>query len=566
MYLSFFHSSLDRCGEYIGRNGQIPKFRTFCPFCSTWLSKSLFFGHVSDSRKYNLTHPSGRIVACVAVLVLFLVSGILASPRTYAFASGQAASLVIGEPDFLTRGGGNATANPTDLSSPGGIIFDSSGNLWVADSAYNRVLEFKAPLSTDEAASLVLGKPNLTASTDACYYSLIVNPSCLDNPAGLAFDSSGNLWVSDSTNARVLEFKTPFSNGENASIVLGRNNFTTGNSNDATPSASTLNSAIGGLGGLTFDSSGNLWVTDSGWNRVLEFQPPFSNGEAASIVIGQQNFTSGVYANYPGCQLGQACPTASSLQGPDDVKFDSSGNMWIADATPFRVLEFKAPFTNGMSASLVIGEPDFNTYRGGSIIGCEVVPSAQCVFPYSIAFDKSGALWVGDGGFFRVLRFDSPFSNNENASLVLGQPNFTVGPPNGALNATATNLGTPTGIAFDSSGNIWVSDQTFDRVLEYSVSAAGSPTTSSLSSTVSSSSTSSSAPTTTPSTAVPPTTTTQQLTSQSTTSAAATTAASSASSSASTSSSISSNYLAVIAVVILVMTTTFIVVVRRQRR
>jgi sugar lactone lactonase YvrE len=533
-----------------------------CPLCSTELSKHLIEWHLAG-RKYTLSRPSYKIITSIAVLSIFLVSGFFASPRAYAFANGQAASIVIGHSDFVTKGGGGAPANQTNLLSPGNIVFDSAGNLWVADTAQSRVLEFKTPLTTDEAASTVLGKPNLTTSSDSCSSSTFVNPACLNNPVGLAFDPSGNLWVSDSTNSRVLEFTAPFTSGENASVVLGRDNFTMGSSNDATPSATTLNSGIGGLGGLTFDSSGNLWVTDSGWNRVLEFKPPFSNGEAANTVIGQQNFTSSGGPNYPACQLGEACPTASSLQEPIDVKFDSSGNMWIADSTPFRILEYKAPFSNGMSASLVLGEPDFNTYRGGTIIGCTVTPSASCVFPEAISFDESGALWVADAGFSRVLRFDAPFTNNENASLVLGQPNFTSSPGFGILNATATDMGIPGGIAVDSSGNVWVSDQDNNRVLEFSASVAGSSTTSSTSSssaTSLASTTSSSSPTPSSTAAPPPTTSAQQATTQSVTPIVT---SASHSSSSSSGTSISLNYLGVVAVVGVVMTGAFVVVRRR---
>ena len=57
---------------------------------------------------------------------------------------------------------------------------------------------------------------------------------------------------------------------------------------------------------MTADSSGNLWVVDSGSNRVLEYVPPFSDGMAATLAIGQANFTSGS-ANQGGA------PTNASL-------------------------------------------------------------------------------------------------------------------------------------------------------------------------------------------------------------------------------------------------------------
>ena len=147
-----------------------------------------------------------------------------------------------------------------------------------------RVLEYEPPFSTGEAASLVIGQTSLTGSGDS-------SPSGgLYGPTGIAFDSSGNLWVVDSGNNRVLEFKSPFSNGESASLVIGQPTF----------GGYIGKTTAGGLNSpsyLAFDPSGNLWVTDQGNNRVLEFAAPFSTAEKASVVIGQADFTSSAPAS-----------------------------------------------------------------------------------------------------------------------------------------------------------------------------------------------------------------------------------------------------------------------------
>ncbi len=70
----------------------------------------------------------------------------------------------------------------------------------VVDTGNNRVLEFVAPLFTGMAASLVIGQSSFTSSGSA------TTQSGLHNPEGLAFDSSGNLWVAENSNNRVLEF------------------------------------------------------------------------------------------------------------------------------------------------------------------------------------------------------------------------------------------------------------------------------------------------------------------------------------------------------------------------
>ncbi|HKW04864.1 MAG TPA: NHL repeat-containing protein, partial [Nitrososphaerales archaeon] len=430
----------------------------------------------------------------VVMAVLLASSGILVARTTNAFANGQSAAIVIGQPNFTASGHGNVSAST--LYDPAGIAFDSSGNLWVADSANGRILEFKAPLSTGESASTVLGESNFTTAgfSNQCSGTTIVNPSCLTNPWGLAFDSSGNLWVSDNTQYRILEFNAPFTNGENASIVLGQPSLTqagTGN----TPSASNLNQPAG----ISFDSSGNLWVADTLWNRVLEFKTPFSTGESASLVLGQDNFTSGTNANWaPGCPQGTDCPTASSLSVPFDVKADSSGNIWVADKGVDRILQFTSPFTNGESASLVLGSTNFTTWGSLGRFYCSVVsPNQYCLsIPYSLTFDSSGRMWVADTGYNRAVSFNPPFSTNQNESTVLGFPDYVSSGPI-SQSANDSNLLVPGGVAVDSMGNVWVSDSGQNRVVEFPASTTASSSSQSTVAMSSSQQTSSSATSTT---------------------------------------------------------------------
>src|SRR5574340_970392 len=110
-----------------------------------------------------------------------------------------------------------------------------------------------------------------------------------NGPSASSFDSSGNLWVVDSNNNRILEYSAPFTNGMAASLSLGEPNLSSNKNNNGGISANSLSVPHS----ITFDSSGNLWVSDSGNNRVLEYLSPFSAGESASIVIGQTGFTTG---------------------------------------------------------------------------------------------------------------------------------------------------------------------------------------------------------------------------------------------------------------------------------
>ena len=286
----------------------------------------------------NILTRGLRYARSVSVIWLAVILFASFSHSALAFTTGENASLVIGQPNFATNtcsGGPVGTPTQSGLCFPGGVAFDSQGNLWVADRANQRVLKFEPPFSNGENASLVIGQSDFTTNT--CVFKPPTQ-SGLCNPSQVAFDSLGNLWVADSVNTRVLEFSPPFSNGENASLVIGQPNFTT-RSSTCTFNPPTQ-SGLCYTGGIAFDSPGNLWVAD-GPDRVLEFSPPFSNGENASLVIGQSSFTTGTCNGgfpYP--------PTQGDLCGPCCVAVDSQGNLWVADLENNRVLAFaKANFS-----------------------------------------------------------------------------------------------------------------------------------------------------------------------------------------------------------------------------
>jgi sugar lactone lactonase YvrE len=492
------------------------------------------------------------LAASLSILAIFLISSVVATPRAYAFANGENASTVIGYNNFTSRDS-IEPPNQSSITSPTGLTFDSNGNLWVVDASNGRVLEFKPPFTSGESAGTVLGVSSFTVSGGLTS----ANQTDLVEPYGLAFDSAGNLWVSDDLAGRIVEFKAPFSNGENESIVLGQDNFSASTGIDINATQFNLN----GPEGIAFDASGNLWVADSGYHRVVEFKSPLTTGETESLVIGQSNFTTGVQ-DIPGCPFSCSALTSSaSLNGPTAVAFDSSGNLWVADPHAGRVLKYAAPLSTGESANLAIGVVNLNSESG---LFC-ISGGAGCLgFPDYLAFDRSGNLWVSDDTNGRVLEFPQPFSMNQNATQVIGQPNFTsISGVGGPTNATQSDMYGDDGIAFDSSGNLWVSDGLNNRVLEFaqgavatsSASVSSSSTTTASVSTTSLASVTSTAATVPTSTALPPST--QSTSILSTSSPAQTTSSSS-------STSISLNYLEVVGVVAVVMIASLIVV-RRNR-
>ena len=352
----------------------------------------------------------------------------------------------------------NATINPVAvdcITTPNIVI--TTNALIVADSGNSRVLIYNAPFSTGQSANVVLGQPDFTTATPG------TTANTMNQPAAIAEDRSGNLYVAEQLNCRVTQFQPPFSNGMSASVVFGQPDLSTGNCAAGISARSLGNSTTGGdddqVVGVTFDSSSALWVADSGSNRVLEYQPPFSNGMAATLAIGQADLTSGAP------NQGSASATSTTLSDPGFFVFDSSGNIWIPDLLNNRILEFKPPFVTGMPASLVLGQADFthNSANQGATVGPNTISDA-----IGVAFDSSGNLWVADSSNNRVLEFVPPFTTNMTASLVLGQADFTQNSVNqGSVFPTSATLSFPTQVAFDSSGRLFVTDFTNNRTLVF---------------------------------------------------------------------------------------------------
>src|SRR5580698_5158846 len=181
-----------------------------------------------------------------------------------ALTTSQAASVVLGQTGFTSNG---VSPSSTTLKVPSAVAFDAQGNLWVADTSNNRILEYLAPLTTGEAASVVLGQTGF--NSEVCNGTTSTPfPTTLCAPSALAFDSSGNLWVTDEANDRVLEFMkgSGFVSGQAASLVIGEVGFGSKGCNISSQASSTT---LCYPDGIAFDSSGNLWVADGGNNRVL---------------------------------------------------------------------------------------------------------------------------------------------------------------------------------------------------------------------------------------------------------------------------------------------------------
>jgi hypothetical protein len=230
--------------------------------------------------------------------------------------------------------------------------------------------------------------------------------------------------------------------GSLPTLVLGQSNF-------VTCTAGVSQAALSGPTGITGDGGGNIWVSDINNSRVLLFSGAASGGtgQAATTVLGQSSFVSNATA-----------ATASGMNNPWGVALDATGALWVADRGNNRVLAFShaSSLTNGAAATLVLGQTSFVTATA-------TTTQSGMNFPYGVAPDASGNLFVADTDNQRVLMFSPPFSNGMLAVSVVGQSSFTTN----TQGTTATKFAYPTSVVVTPSNTLLVNDINNSRVLGF---------------------------------------------------------------------------------------------------
>jgi hypothetical protein len=150
------------------------------------------------------------------------------------------------------------------------VALDTAGSrLFIADTGNNRVLIHTNP-STDVKAYQVIGKSS-SFTTAECSKSGKINANTLCNPYFLAVNDLGDLYVSDSSNNRVLKFNTPLATGGNttADKVFGQGNLF----NQSSVKGLSPNSLYAPVG-VSIDEAGSLYIADQSNHRVLQFLAP----------------------------------------------------------------------------------------------------------------------------------------------------------------------------------------------------------------------------------------------------------------------------------------------------
>ena len=380
---------------------------------------------------------------------------VLAWKNAFGFSQGDPADKVIGQRDFLTTAPQGPGADlSTGLYQPVAAVTDSAGNLYVIDAGNNRILRFPAPFSQTGAllaVDLILGQKDLNGRAPNAGQS-VPGPNTLAFAtsagiyrAGLGFDSSGNLWVSDPANNRVLRFPAAAlgngaANQASADLVLGQPDFLS-NSAPQTIDRTKKNFLLA-PSGLAFDPKGRLFVAD-GASRVLVYAPPFATAQVAARVMG---------VVIPA--TGQAAPAinestlgavdANGRPAPPEGVFFVGANPYVADTGNARILGYDAfdqwPDEGkafSPPAKTVVGQQGFladvsnqGLAQPSAATLAGPLPNPTVGGPVAGVF-AGNQLFAVDSGNHRVLVFPQQANGGfVAANRLLGQVDFQYNSPN----------------------------------------------------------------------------------------------------------------------------------------
>ena len=291
-----------------------------------------------------------------------------------------------------------------------GIALDPSGNLYVTEEARVRKIAAATGIVTTVAGNLATSVPG----GFPIGYSGDGGPATsakLNVPAGLAVDSSGNLYIADTGNSAIRK------------VTAGTGIIT------------TLANGLKSPTGVAVDSAGNLFIANQGNHDILKVAAGTS---VVTVVAG-----TGVQG-YSG-DGGPA--TRAQLNQPSGVAVDNAGNLFIADAG------------NNAVRKVVLATGTITTLAGTGILGYSgdggPVSAAQLASPYGVAAGPNGRVYVADMANNRIRALPVPAE----VPLPSVSASFMVGPSVAVGNATVLSFSisnpvsgeTTTGVNFNSA-------------------------------------------------------------------------------------------------------------------
>ena len=318
------------------------------------------------------------------------------------------------------------------FAGPGGVAFDSAGAMYIADTSNHTIRK----ISTSGVVTTLAGTAGRSGSADGTGSFAKFN-----QPVGLAVDSSGNVYVGDTGNHTIRKV-TPAGVVTTFAGTAGQTGYV-----DATGSAARFFDPLG----VAIDTSGNLYVADSSNATIRKITPT----GVVSTLAGNPNVTGDT----------DGTGTSASFRTPCGVAVDGSGNVYVASGQRHTIRKVTAA---GVVTTLA-GSGGFNGSNDGT------GSAARFYNPRGIAVDAAGAnVYVADTSD-NTIRKVTTAQGVVTTLAGIGYYNTLVS--YGSLDGTgsAARFSGPNGIAMDGNGDLWVADSGNNAIRK--VTTAGVVTT-----------------------------------------------------------------------------------------
>jgi DNA-binding CsgD family transcriptional regulator/sugar lactone lactonase YvrE len=366
------------------------------------------------------------LVAAIVIAATILVPGLNSGPsgpRIDTFAGTGLASL---SPDGLQ-------ARSTGMIFPNGLVVGPTGDVYIADGDRVRVVRGDSRVYTIAGTGVdgFTGEegPALTAALQ------IASPGA-GELTGMAVDTKGDVFVSDTGNDRVREITA-----EGRLVTVAGAGAPAGHSFRTPPPAdlgdgrAAIDAVLSQPRGLAIDATGNLLIADTADNRVRRVD---ANGMITTIV-GDGTMGWG----------GDGGPAEkASLSLPQGLAVDPQGDLFIADTGNERIREVKDGVITTVAGN---GNSGFSGDGGNGV-------KAMVNLPLGLASDSRGNLYIADTGNFRVRKLD--LSGNITTVAGNGQEGFA----GDSRSAQAAMLDLPVSVAVGASSVLYIADSANNRV------------------------------------------------------------------------------------------------------
>lgn len=378
--------------------------------------------------------PSVRLIRYLALSLSLLA--VLAAPAWAQsnYATPYTFALLAGAGD---PGSNDGTGSAAHFYNPYGVALDSSGNVYVADMK-NHVIRKVTPAGV---VTTIAGTAGSFGTTDATGADARFN-----FPTGVAVGSGGDVYVADSNNNTIRKITT-------AGVVttLAGEAGSDGSEN-GTGTSALFNQPYG----IAIDGSGNLFVADFGNNLIRKV----TSAGVVTIVAGTPGTSTATSVTGAPAAPGHADGPAAnaSFKGPTGIAVDGSGNLYIADSGNDTIRMISSGGTVSTLAGTA-GAPGSTDGTGAA---------ARFNAPRGVAVDGSGNVYVADGGNSSVRKITPA-----------GVVTTLAGSPGSFANVEGTGAAaifdSPAGIAVDSSGNLYVSEELGDVISKGAAATTSAP-------------------------------------------------------------------------------------------